>query len=131
MGHDFGLFWWEQGEENGERTWTKHDIETDRSQFHTMLRADLDEDGKVELITGKRYRAHNGKDPGSDMPVGLYRYTIDGGKFTRQVIDYGAPGEHSGAGIQLYIADMDGNGWYDIIAPGKEGLFLFKNQGPK
>lgn len=131
MGHDFGLAWWEQGEADGKRTWTKHDIETDRSQFHEMALADLDKDGRVELITGKRYRAHNGKDPGSDMPVGLYRYTIDGGKFVRQDVDYGAPGKHSGAGIYLWIADVDGNGWDDIVAPGKEGLFLFKNQGLK
>jgi hypothetical protein len=35
-------------------------IETDYPTFHTMALADLDGDGKPELITGKQLLAHNG-----------------------------------------------------------------------
>lgn len=52
-----------------------------------MEREDLDGDGKNELITGKRYRAHNGKDPGGKEPFGLYYYRWTGENFSKQVID--------------------------------------------
>ncbi len=131
QGHDYGLDWWEQKVDgNGNRTWEKHVIETDRSQFHEMQLVDIDNDGQLELITGKRYRAHNGNDPGSADPLGLYYYKISGGEFVRHTIDYGPAGQASGAGIYLWVEDLNGNGWKDIIAPGKEGLYLFRNLGP-
>jgi hypothetical protein len=126
-GHDYGLFWAEQGEGG---KWTQHDMDTKNSQYHELRLADLDNDGKPELITGKRYHAHSGKDPGAEDPVGLYYYILLNGKPKGVTIDYGPVGEASGAGIYMWIADVDENGWNDIIAPGKDGLYLFKNQGP-
>ena len=129
-GHDYGIFWWEQQRDgDGNRTWVKHAIDTERSQYHDLQLADIDNDGHVELITGKRYHAHSGHDPGAEDPVGIYYFEINGGQFVRRTIDYGDPKECSGAGIYFWIADIDGNGWNDVIAPGKEGLYLFRNQG--
>lgn len=129
--HGYGLFWMEQRREaDGKRAWIRHDIETDRSQFHDLQLQDLDNDGRLDLVTGKRFRAHNGHDPGAHDPVGMYWYTIDRGTFTRHVIDYGPPNSASGAGIYFWVDDVDGNGWKDILAPGKEGLYLFLNRGP-
>jgi hypothetical protein len=91
---------------------------------------DLDGDGKLELVTGKRYRAHNDGDPGAFDPVGLYYYKIEGGRFEKHVIDFGPADEgHSGAGIFFWIQDLTGNGFPDIVAPGKDGLYLFENLG--
>jgi hypothetical protein len=130
QGHDYGLHWWEQCRDSeGKRTWLKHDIETDRSQFHEQQLADIDNDGELELITGKRWRAHLDKDPGALDPVGLYYYEINGGEFVRHTLDYGPADSHSGTGIYLWVEDIDGNGWKDILAPGKEGLYLFRNLG--
>lgn len=131
QGHDYGLHWWEQKiDENGARSWERHDIETDRSQFHEMQLADIDNDGQVELVTGKRFRAHAWNDPGSKDPLGLYYYKIDGGRFVRHTLDYGPWDQgHSGSGIYLWIEDVDKNGWKDIVAPGKEGMYLFRNMG--
>ncbi|GMV99014.1 MAG: hypothetical protein AMXMBFR84_01530 [Candidatus Hydrogenedentota bacterium] len=130
QGHDYGLHWWEQKKNaDGTRAWERHDIETDRSQFHEMQLADIDNDGEVELITGKRYRAHGDGDPGAHDPVGLYYYELNGGNMERVNIDYGPADQASGSGIYLWIVDVDGNGWKDIVAPGKEGLYLFRNQG--
>ncbi|MCG3196110.1 MAG: hypothetical protein GHCLOJNM_00581 [bacterium] len=129
-GHSYGLCWWEQGADaEGKRTWTRHDIDPDRSQYHDMALADIDNDGKPELITGKRWRAHPAGDPGLNDPVGVYYYNIDGGAFERITLDYGSPERASGVGIYLWVEDLDGNGWKDILAPGKEGLYLFKNKG--
>jgi hypothetical protein len=130
-GHDYGLAWWEQGKDStGKRTWTLHGIEDKRSQFHEMALADIDNDGEPELITGKRWRAHSGGDPGANDPIGLYYYDLNGGNFIRHTLDYGPADRTSGSGIYLWIADIDGNGWKDILAPGKEGMYLFKNMGP-
>jgi len=129
--HNYGLYWMEQGKgPEGARAWTKHMIEEHRSQFHDLQLHDIDNDGELELVTGKRYHAHNGHDPGAEDPVGVYYYEINGGTFERVTVDYGPADSASGAGIYFWVEDVDGNGWKDIIAPGKEGLYLFRNLGP-
>ena len=76
--HGYGLNWWQQKEESdGRRSWIKHSIDAGRSQYHDIQLADIDNDGSLELITGKRYRAHNGHDPGADDPLGLYYFEIE------------------------------------------------------
>lgn len=128
--HAYGLAWWEQGRDaQGRRTWTQHDIDPDRSQYHDMQLADIDNDGALELVTGKRYHAHCGKDPGAEDKIGVYYFKINGGAFDRITLDYGPAGVSSGVGIYFWIADLNGNGWKDIVAPGKDGLFLFRNLG--
>jgi len=128
--HDYGLSWYEQIlSQDGARSWKKHDIVTDKSQYHDMTLADMDNDGTLELVTGKRYRAHNGNDPGADDPVGVYLFKIKNGLFEEIVVDYGPAEHHSGVGIYFWVEDVDGNGWKDIVAPGKEGLYLFRNLG--
>ncbi len=129
--HGYGLNWRQQKkDQDGKRVWTTHEIDPNRSQYHDLVLADLDNDGTPELITGKRYRAHGDHDPGSFDPVGLYYFKIENGMFKRITLDYGPAGQSSGAGIFLWVEDMDGNGFKDILAPGKEGLYLFKNSGP-
>lgn len=130
--HGYGLNWWQQTiDAQGKRAWIKHEIDPNRSQYHELAMADLDKDGKPELITGKRYRAHGDNDPGAFDPVGLYYFKIVDGAFKRVTLDYGPASSTSGAGIYLWVEDIDGNGYKDIVAPGKGGLYLFKNLGPK
>jgi hypothetical protein len=130
--HDYGLSWYEQGKDkDGKMVWTKHEIDPRRSQYHDLRLVDIDKDGQPELITGKRYRAHMEADPGSLDPIGIYYFKINKGEFERNTIDYGPAGQASGAGIYFWVQDIDGNGWQDIVAPGKDGLYLFKNMGPK
>ncbi|CAG7616177.1 FG-GAP repeat domain-containing protein [Paenibacillus allorhizosphaerae] len=127
--HDYGLHWYEQMiESDGTRRWIKHDIDMSVSQYHDMMLVDLDLDGELELVTGKRYMAHD-IDPGAEDPVGIYYFKIKKGAFEKHVIDYGPAGEASGNGIYMWIEDITGNGYPDIVAPGKEGLFLFENLG--
>ena len=129
--HDYGLDWFEQKMENGERKWIKHSIDPDRSQYHDMQLVDIDNDGELELVTGKRYRAHCGHDPGEYDPIGAYYLKINKGEFKRHTIDYGPADKASGVGIYFWMSDIDGNGWKDIVAPGKDGLVLFRNLGPQ
>ena len=50
--------------------------------------------------------------------------------FAKQVIDYGPIGVSKGCGIHFAVADLRGTGRLDIIAPGKDGLYVFYNEGP-
>lgn len=127
--HNYGLDWWEQRIEGGERTWVRHPIDPFNSQYHDLIWADLDGDGRPELITGKRYRAHCGRDPGGYDPVGLYYFKWTGEGFVKQVIDYGPARQGTGCGIHFQVVDLDGDGRLDIVAPGKDGLYLFRNLG--
>jgi hypothetical protein len=135
LGHDFGLFWWEnQGadpaSESGGLKFKEHVIDREYSQAHTLAWADVTGDGKPELITGKRYYAHNGGDPGGKMPPSMYYYTLDGTqnpKFLRHTIEEG----HVGTGLQIVVEDLNADGLADIAVAGKSGTHLLMNQGAK
>ena len=127
LAHDYGIFWLEQG---GNGKWTRHVIDESWSQAHAVTLVDLNGDGRLDLLTGKRYMAHNGKDPGEREPLGIYLYlrlASAGGRrveWSRHVIDYSS---HAGGGMQIPVADIDRDGDLDFAVGGKSGLFLFEN----
>ncbi len=49
--------------------------------------------------------------------------------FTRHVIAQAPSGKGPGIGLQIRIADIDGNGWKDIVVPGKSGTYILWNEG--
>lgn len=129
QGHDYGLYWYRQKWDavTKKSTWIKHAIDPYNSQYHTMEWKDIDGDGKGELITGKRYRAHNGKDPGGKEHTGLYYFKWNGENFSKQVIDYGAYGKGKGTGVYFSVTDLNGDKRKDIIVAGKDGLNIYYN----
>jgi FG-GAP-like repeat len=128
--HNYGLDWWEQQRAaDGSRAWRKHPIDPYNSQYHDLIWADIDGDGANELITGKRYRAHNGADPGEYDPIGIYYFKWNGDSFSKQIIDYGPTGIGKGCGLHFAVGDLSGHGRLDVVAPGKDGLYFFENLG--
>jgi hypothetical protein len=141
--HGYGLAWYEQKMDGGKRTFVKHWIETDYPTIHTMVLADLDGDGKPELITGKQLFAHNGGDVGAFEPAFVFYYKFNHGRFERHIVShsyvtpYFGPGSENtpppndvvGLGMRMQVADLDGDGRPDIIIPCKTGLYIFYNQG--
>ena len=126
MAHDYGMYWMEQEQDaTGRRIWTRHEIDCSWSQVHFFMLADLDNDGRQEIITGKRYRAHD-TDPGVNDPKCIYYYKFDRAKrrWHRHTISEGG---QAALGINTMAADLDGDGDLDLIAPGKSGLYLFEN----
>jgi hypothetical protein len=124
--HAYGLDWWEQGRAvDGSRTWTRHPIDPFHSQYHDLHWVDIDGDGVPELVTGKRYRAHCGHDPGANDDIGIYYFKWNGESFSKQVVAYGPPGQGAGLGIFSQVVDLNGDGLPDILAPGKDGLHVF------
>jgi len=135
-GHDYGLYWEEQLEPAADGTlqWRQHLIDDTWSQAHVLAWHDLDGDGRPELITGKRYYGHGGKDPGAnDGPVvHAYKWQAATNTFTRHPISVSPPEAKTGPGVglQFIVRDLNGNGRPDIAAPGKSGTYILWNDTP-
>lgn len=122
--HNYGIWWHEQKRQpDGSVQWIRHLIDDSFSQSHSLQVADINGDGYPDLITGKRYYAHSGGDPGAEEPAVLVWYEyVPGGypRWIRHVID-----EDSGVGLSFVVEDINGDGKPDIITSNKKGVFVF------
>ncbi len=123
-GHNFGLYWMEHVVSGGRRSWRRHMIDDSFSEAHALKLADIDGDGELELITGKRYRGD--PDPGLYEPLCIFYYKIDRrtATFTRFPVSYNGTAE---IGTQVITEDIDGDGDLDIIVAGKTGVHWLEN----
>lgn len=126
--HDYGLYWLEQTRDSAGRVaWISHLIDGTYSQLHCPILADLNGDGTKDLITGKRYRGHNGADAGANEPLCIFWYEIQKGadpQFIKHIVSYD---ENIGVGMNATPVDVDNDGDLDIVAPGKTGLYYLEN----
>lgn len=128
--HKHGIWWYEQKRNAaGTISWIQHTIDDTWSQAHYLLLADIDNDGKSELITGKRFMAHNGGDPDEFGTPCVFYYTFTPGAnpvFRKHVITYN---EGIGAGLSIVAVDIDKDGDLDLVTTGKwGGPVIFENQ---
>lgn len=128
--HDYGIHWLRQSKSAaGKREWDQQLIDDAWSQGHASALVDLTGDGRPELLTGKRFFAHNGHDPGGREPVGIYwyQYFLEGKNWiwARHLIFFGG---NIGTGMQIPVLDVDGDGDLDFAVAGKGGAFLIENQ---
>jgi hypothetical protein len=122
--HDYGLWWFRQDPPG---VFTRILVDDSFSELHACAFADLDGDGRPELITGKRWYAHGGDGPGGQEPAVLYVFRVvrdpgalGGVRWVRETVD-----ENSGVGTQLTVADVDADGRPDLVIANKKGMFLF------
>jgi hypothetical protein len=124
-GHDYGVYWFEH---TADGQWTRRTIDNAWSQGHASTLVDLNGDGRLDFVTGKRFMAHNGSDPGEREPLGVYWYEFRPGArgvdWIRHVIEYGG---RIGGGMQIPAVDLDKDGDIDLVVGGKSGLFVLEN----
>jgi len=125
--HALGVWWHEQvADESGNINFKTHLMSNTTAQTHSSIMADLNGDGRADYITGKRFLAHHGRDPGDSDPAMLMWFDFTPGKapyFTEHLID-----NDSGAGLNITVQDMNGDRKPDIVVANKNGVFLFENK---
>lgn len=111
--------------ESFDNPWTDA-IDSTWSQAHCLVWGDIDGDGEQDLVAGKRFLGHDGKDPGEYDPLALYWYKYDAKNHTwsRHTIHERGP---AGFDLDGVVADIDGDGDNDVVAPSRNGLYLFEN----
>jgi hypothetical protein len=93
------------------------------SQVHALALEDMDGDGVRDIVTGKRYWAHGAHgdvDPSGTPVIYWFRTVRRGGAqgvdFIPHLID-----DHSGVGVQVIVADVNGDGLLDVVTSNKKG----------
>lgn len=124
--HALGIWWHEQvRDETDKLNFKTHLMSNTTAQTHSSIMADLNGDGRADYITGKRFLAHHGRDPGdSDAAILLWlEFSPKKEPYWREhVID-----NDSGAGLNIVVQDMNGDQKADIVTSNKNGVFLFEN----
>jgi len=119
--HAFGVWW---AENTGDGAWTLHEIDKSYSQTHAMETVDVNGDGQLDYVTGSRFFAHNGGDPGEHDPVRMYWYEVvrEKGKAPKITPHQITVGLGTGVGTQFEIHDMNGDKKPDIVLSNKKGV---------
>ncbi len=133
--HAWGLDWYEHSQVDGKSKFQQRAIMGKTaeenaygvafSQLHALVCADVDGDGRVDIVTGKCYWAHNGHDPGARDPAVLYWFKNTKSKsgeveFVPYAID-----NNSGLGRQIQVVDVNADGLLDVVTGNKKGTFVF------
>lgn len=128
--HGFGLAWFEQVSLD---RFDRHDIMGTSSldspygvafsQLHAVALEDIDGDGRLDIVTGKRWLAHGGHDPGGLQEPVLYWFQCQrseqGTEFVPRRID-----SDSGVGVEVLVTDLNGDALPDVVSSSKRGLSI-------
>lgn len=141
--HGWGLSWFQQVRATGGISFVEHRMMGNReeesqfgvafSQPHALATADLDGDGLLDVVTGKRRWAHGPK--GDVEPMGTpvnYAFILrrdasapGGAKFSPRLID-----DNSALGTQVVALDVNGDQVPDVLTASKLGAFVFLTKRP-
>lgn len=137
--HNFGLAWHEQYREGGDIKFKKHVIMNKTpadnkygvqfTQPHAIELVDMDRDGLLDVLTGKRFWAHGPKgDTDPNAPAVVYWFkTVRNADKSVDFIPYLIDND-SGVGTQVTFGDLNGDQWPDVIVGNKKGSFVFLHQ---
>jgi hypothetical protein len=139
--HNYGLVWWEQYREGDEIKFRQHLIMGKEpkdnkygvkfSQPHAIELVDMDGDGLLDILTGKRFWAHGpAGDSEPNAPAVLYWFQLkrQGGQveYVPHQID-----NDSGVGTQVAWTNLNKDKLPDVIVGNKKGAFVFLHRAEK
>lgn len=127
--HDYGVWWQEQVRGASGIGFLHHKIDSSFSETHGLALKDVNGDGNPDIVTGKRWYAHNGNDRGGKDPAVIYWYEYKPGKQPQWVSHF--IDDNSGVGLHVVVQDMNKDGLADIVIGNKKGVFLFEQQKEK
>jgi len=121
--HAFGIWWFENPGKDG-AIFKYHLIDESFSQTHALALVELTGKGKLALVTGKRFFAHMGPDPGEFQPVVMHWFDIERTagqppKFIKHEIE---AGKDTGIGTQFMTVDFNKDGLLDVVLSNKKGV---------
>jgi hypothetical protein len=143
--HGYGLAWFEQKRDaKKDISFVEHMVMDDFStknaggvtftELHGSTFADVDGDGLMDFVVGKRYFSHldTNIDPDPRGAPVLYWYktvrdpkAAGGAKLVPELID-----NHSGAGSDVLAVDLNHDGAVDIVTSTRFGSFIFWGSRP-
>ena len=128
----YGLAWFEQTNEGGGGVegWTKHVIVGEKpednpqgvmfTQPHAIWMQDMNGDGLLDIVTGKRFWAHGPTgDIDPNAPAVLYWFEL---KRTGKNVEWIAHliDDNSGVGTEVMAGDLNGDGKPDVVVGNKK-----------
>ena len=140
--HGYGLAWYQQFRNEGRITFKPRIVINSKpsdnpygvkfSQIHGLDFADVDGDGLLDVVTGKRFWAHGPKgdvEPGD--PAVLYWFQLtrpEKGEahYVPHLID-----DDSGVGTQVAAIDVNGDKLLDVVVGNKKGAFVHLHSSRK
>jgi hypothetical protein len=129
--HNIGVWWYEQKKGPNGPEFEQHLIDNSFSQSHSLVLADINHDGVMDIVTGKRFWAHGPTgDVNPDAPAMLYWFELKRKKgkveWIRHEID-----NDSGVGTQFQVIDVNKDGLLDVVTSNKKGVHVFLQQRTK
>jgi hypothetical protein len=143
--HGWGIMWYEQlstKTADGGPNFTPHFITGNRvdfeagkypvafSQAHFINLEDMNRDGILDLVTGKRYHAHGpNNDPEPGAPPVTYWFELKretaGVKWIPHLMD-----DATGIGVQFEVGDLNGDGYKDAVISSYKASAVLLQQAP-